>query len=57
MVSAALTDAISNPSVVVCERWASRSQDEPFQSQVTRYFKILFASWDALAQVYPLFPE
>jgi hypothetical protein len=52
MVSAALADAISNPSVVICEQWASRSQDEPFQSQVARYFKNLFASWDALAQVY-----
>jgi hypothetical protein len=52
MVSAALADAISNPSVVICEQWASRTRDEPFQSQVAGYFKNLFASWDALAQVY-----
>ena len=52
MVSAVLVDAISDPSAVIRGQWASRSQEEPFQLQVTRYFKNLFASWDALAQVY-----
>jgi len=52
MVSAALVDAISNPSAVIREQWASRRQEEPFQLQVARYFKKLFASWDVLAQVY-----
>lgn len=52
MVSAALVDAISNPSAVIREQWTSRRQEEPFQLQVARYFKNLFASWDTLAQVY-----
>jgi len=52
MVSAALVDAISDPSAVIREQWASRIQEEPFQFQVARYFKKLFASWDALGQVY-----